>query len=461
MKRKSLSKSIIIISLVATLAIAIPFISGCLPGPAPTAPAAPVSPAQPEEPAAPAPEPAAPLEPIKVGVAALVTGALAEDGKDYVNMYKFVRDEINAAGGLLGRPVELVIVDVGNNTPPELIAARDELIAADVDVVMSAWWLNPAGVQYMLEVDVFMLNEGWVSADWRSWWEVRDRYPYYVTMNYGEASYGKPYFEALTNPEMVPYEFPNNKVAIMFSDWDYAIRQSGWFGEQAESQGWEIVMSEVHPINSVEFGPQMLKIREEEPAIIYLSSIFPAEIIAVFTDFLEAPTRSLFAITWGAEKPEFREAFGELADGVTGTLAALKFHTDQYRGDNPNYQAMDERGRYLEEELVRIYGTTTNIISPIAADQFYVWAEAVERAGDVRDFDAILEELLSGSYLGATGRYGFDRETQAGFYGIDNIPINYYQVQGGNLVTLALGAATDVELLNDFIVPQWIRAMDE
>jgi len=396
-------------------------------------------------------------EKIKVGVASTITGALADDGRHHVRALEMARDKINAAGGLLGKPVELVIADVGNCTPPELTAVRDTLKAADVDVVNHNWTVNPATTKYLIEIGVLVLHHGWVTVDWKAWYDVRDTFPYWMTLNRTEEGYGVPYFQALTNPEMVTWEFPNKKAAIMVTDLDYSVVQANWWKEEAERAGWEIVLHEIHPIANVEFGAQFTKIRKEKPAIVFMCSVISTEVIAAYTDFLENPTDSLFVITWVINKPEFKAAFGEKGNGVLGTVPGFLFVDSEYTGKNPKYITHYQKGKAIWDESVKRYKERPSFQAFCADDSFWVWVEAVKRVGNVRDFDGIIEAMFDHPYVGATGTFGFDRDTHAQDYGADKLPIGYYQMQGGKVISLAVGAGRDVEKVTDFQVPWWIK----
>src|SRR5215831_9006844 len=50
-------------------------------------------------------------DPIKVGFSMALTGSVAQNGKQLIMALELWRDDINASGGLLGRPVELVYYD--------------------------------------------------------------------------------------------------------------------------------------------------------------------------------------------------------------------------------------------------------------------------------------------------------------------------------------------------------------
>ena len=71
-------------------------------------------------------------EPLKIGMVAPVTGPRAETGRYEIQGAKLAVEEINKAGGLLGRPIELVIED-DQTTNPGVVLAFSKL-AGDKDI---------------------------------------------------------------------------------------------------------------------------------------------------------------------------------------------------------------------------------------------------------------------------------------------------------------------------------------
>src|SRR5262245_3043979 len=61
-------------------------------------------------------------EPIKIGVVNMLTGPLAEGGSFQVNGLQLALEEINKAGGILGRPVELRTEDNASTNPGTVLA---------------------------------------------------------------------------------------------------------------------------------------------------------------------------------------------------------------------------------------------------------------------------------------------------------------------------------------------------
>jgi branched-chain amino acid transport system substrate-binding protein len=71
-------------------------------------------------------------EPLKIGMIAPVTGPLAERGLEYIQGAKLASEEINKTGGVLGRPIELVIEDDQTTNPGSVLAFSK--LAGDKDI---------------------------------------------------------------------------------------------------------------------------------------------------------------------------------------------------------------------------------------------------------------------------------------------------------------------------------------
>jgi len=69
-------------------------------------------------------------EPFKVGILCPITGTQAVMSEDLMTGFKLAQEEINAAGGVLGRPIELIIEDTETRPAPGMDAAR-KLIEVD------------------------------------------------------------------------------------------------------------------------------------------------------------------------------------------------------------------------------------------------------------------------------------------------------------------------------------------
>src|SRR5271166_1424900 len=71
-------------------------------------------------------------EPLKIGMVAPATGTRAEPGRYQIQGAKLAVEEINKAGGVLGRPIELVIEDDQTTNPGSVLAFSK--LAGDKDI---------------------------------------------------------------------------------------------------------------------------------------------------------------------------------------------------------------------------------------------------------------------------------------------------------------------------------------
>src|SRR5277367_1542139 len=81
-------------------------------------------------------------EPIKIGFSMAMTGGLAANGKSALLAQKIWEDDVNAKGGLLGRPVKLIYYDDQSN-PATVPGIYTKLLDIDkVDLVVSGYATN-------------------------------------------------------------------------------------------------------------------------------------------------------------------------------------------------------------------------------------------------------------------------------------------------------------------------------
>ena len=71
-------------------------------------------------------------EPLKIGMVSTLTGASAESGRYETQGAKLAAEEVNKAGGVLGRPIELVIEDSQSTNPGAVLAFSK--LAGDKDI---------------------------------------------------------------------------------------------------------------------------------------------------------------------------------------------------------------------------------------------------------------------------------------------------------------------------------------
>jgi urea transport system substrate-binding protein len=79
--------------------------------------------------------------PVKVGVLQSLSGTMATSGTTVVDATLFAIDEVNQAGGVLGRPVEAVVVD-GRSDWSDFARAAERLISQEQVCTVSGCWTS-------------------------------------------------------------------------------------------------------------------------------------------------------------------------------------------------------------------------------------------------------------------------------------------------------------------------------
>src|SRR6266852_8187318 len=98
---------------------------------------------------------------IKIGVTQPLTGAFAASGNYVAQGARMAQDDVNKAGGVIGKKIELIVEDNKSN-PTEAVATAEKLIQKDkVPVMMGAWssTLTLAVMPKLMEYEVPMLVE--------------------------------------------------------------------------------------------------------------------------------------------------------------------------------------------------------------------------------------------------------------------------------------------------------------
>jgi branched-chain amino acid transport system substrate-binding protein len=214
--------------------------------------------------------PALATTPVKVGFGMSLTGGLAAGGKMCLLAIQIWKDEINAKGGLLGRPVELVYYDDQSN--PSLVPGiYSKLISVDrADLLISPFATNqiaPAMPIVMQRKMVYMALFGTGVNDEFKY----DRY-FQILPNGPESkrSLSIGYFETAMTMEPKP-----RTVAIVGADAEFS--QNVLEGARANiaQLGLKIVYDRSYPPSMADFTPIVRAIQSANPDIVFVASYPP------------------------------------------------------------------------------------------------------------------------------------------------------------------------------------------
>jgi branched-chain amino acid transport system substrate-binding protein len=209
-------------------------------------------------------------EPLKIGLSMSLTGGLAGGGKSSLLAMQIWRDDINAKGGLLGRPVELIYYDDQSNSA-NVPGIYSKLLEIDkVDLVISAYATNqiaPAMPIVMQRNMVFMALFGTGVNDKFNY----DKY-FQILPNGKETRFGPSLGFLETAMTMNPKP---QTIAIVGADAEYAQTVLAGAREKIKELGFKTVYDRTYPPNTVDFIPIVRSIQATNPDVVYVASYPP------------------------------------------------------------------------------------------------------------------------------------------------------------------------------------------
>ncbi len=251
-------------------------------------------------------------EPIKIGLSMSLTGGLAGGGKSALLGMQVWVEDINAKGGLLGRPVQLVYYDDqsnGANVP----GIYSKLIEIDkVDLVVSAYATNqivPAMPIVMQKNLVFMALFGTGVNDKFHY----DKY-FQILPNGKETRFGPSlgFLETAMTMEPKP-----TTIALAGADAEYAQTVLAGAREKVKELGLKVVYDRSYPPNTVDFGPVVRSIQAVNPDIVYIAS-YPPDSVGMVRAAHEAglKTRMFGGGMIGLAFAPVKQQLGTLLNGI-------------------------------------------------------------------------------------------------------------------------------------------------
>ncbi len=223
------------------------------------------------------------VEPITIGFGMALTGGIAANGRAALIAMKLWEEDINKAGGLLGRPVKLVYYD-DQSTPSNIPALYTKLLDVDkVDIVVSGYGTNmtvPAMPIVMGHNRMFMtLFALGVNSDFK--------YPrYFGMLPAGPAvgarrAFSKGFFDIAKGMNPKP-----KTVAIIGADAESSRNGIEGALENIKEAGFEVIYNRSYPPATSDFSSIVRALQATHADIVYVAS-YPADSVGLVNAFHE------------------------------------------------------------------------------------------------------------------------------------------------------------------------------
>src|ERR1700676_134810 len=324
-------------------------------------------------------------EPLKIGIVATLTGAAAEPGRDETQCAKLATEEVNKAGGVLGRPIELVIEDSQSTNPGGVLAfsklAGDKDIPGFVGPVFStqihaiAPDIQRLGKPVMIGgTDPQLTHMG---NPWLFRFRPNDFYSARAIADYGVKTLGKKKWAIVHSTDTFGTNGMKNLVAVL------------------NGMGVEPVLVQGYTNNLQDFTPIVLASKESGADVMGTYMTFETD-VGIFAKQL----RQLGVnIAWvGSPSTATSTALRLVGAALNSSYVVSDFSRD-------SSPAAKEFAFKYEEA----YKSAPDFRGAWTYDAVHVLALAIDNAKSL-DSEKIREEILSvKGYAGAEGIYNFDQ----------------------------------------------------
>jgi branched-chain amino acid transport system substrate-binding protein len=287
-----------------------------------------------------------------------LTGDVAMFGKPTLEGMRMAADEVNAAGGINGKKIEIVEADnrgdkqEGASVAQKLIS-RDNVVAILGDPTTG---ISKVVAPIAQKAGVVMISAGATGPG---------------LVEIGDFIFRNTLLDSVAIPASIDY-FANTmkykKVAVITSDNnDYSVGLSQTFRDAAKAKGIEVVSDEKVKDGDKDFSAQVTNIKAKKPDVIFFSGYYTEGALIM----KEARKQGLKANMFGGDglfSPEFIKLGGE---AVEGSMSALGFSPEQ---------ATEETAKFIEAFKKKFNGALPGLFDAQGYDGLMMLADAMKRA---------------------------------------------------------------------------------
>lgn len=327
-------------------------------------------------------------EPIRIGLSTPLTGSSAENGIGTQVAVEMAVEEINAAGGVNGRMIEVEVQDSKSDaTQAAMIAAmftEDETILAEIGDFASGACIAAAPIYE--EAGMVQLSPTASNPD------------YTLQGEYMFSIFGKTTDESKFIADYLLKKYMEAKdVAVVYVNSDWGVEAYELLSGYLSENGLNLVASETFFEGEKDFTAMLTKIRQTAPDTIMLLMGYDSGAVCI---------KQINQMDWDVKVAISGLAYSEQlitlgGEDVEGVLSEIGFVIDE-----TNPEMMDFATEFEERA-----GFAPNMMMTCAYDAMNLLAEAMKLCGDDLTRANIRDKLLEvENFVGLTGPKVFNED---------------------------------------------------
>ncbi len=329
-------------------------------------------------------------KPVTIGAVQPLTGWAALGGKNVVAGMKIALEKVNAAGGILGRPLDLIIED-GKADPVESVNAVEKLIRRDKVPAIIGCWASSATLAAMPIVERNKIPLLVETATAPMITDKKNRWVFRFTSN-----------NDIDGLLMEQYLVPNlgfKKAAYLAVNNDWGRSMVKAVSEIMKKTGGEVVMAEYCGGAEANFTPMLTRIKGAGADTMFITNTLNG-ITLILKQYHELGMKMNLFITSGMSVEELVHLAGK--EAVEGA-----YFFERFVASSPP-PGKEKESQEMIGAYKKMYpdGFAYADVA-MGYDSVQIMAQAVQRAGGP-DPIKIRDALEKTDYPGVSGRVKFD-----------------------------------------------------
>ena len=364
--------------------------------------------------------PAQAAEPIKIGLSQSLTGGLAVNGKAAQLAHQIWEADVNAKGGLLGRPVKIIDYDDQSN-PANVPGIYQKLISVDkVDLLVSGY----ATVEIAPAMPVVIQNNKTFISLFGLAVNSEFHYDRYFSMIPSgpdpKPSFTEGFFQAAMEQNPKP-----KTIAFASADMEFAHNCVDGARENAKKAGLKTVYDQSYPPATADFSPIIHAVQAANPDIFLICS-YVTDSVGMVQALNEVgfKPKMVGGGMVGLQSPAIKTKLGPMLNGIVNYdmwEPAPKLESPEINAFLKKYQAkagaagVDPLGYYLP---------------PYAYAQMQVLADAVEGTKSLDDAK-LADYLRTHTFKTVVGDVKFGKDGEWATSGM--LQVQFHGIKGNGL----------------------------
>jgi len=346
---------------------------------------------------------------IKIGaVLPLSKAAFAQAGEEQRRGLLMALEEINQAGGVLGKKVDLTLED-DTGEPSVGIAAAEKLLTRDKVVALIGGYsstITYAQLNAIQRLEPFVAWVGASSTKVEHEFGPKRWFFHYHPWDYHRQSTIRDFLLGLS---------PRPKaVAIAYEDGIYGTTSRDYAVQYLKEKGFEIVFDERFKSGSSDFTPMLTKIKKANPEIFYWVA-YAGDTTLLMKQAKEIDFNPKLFLSVAINFPQYKSSLGATGDYVAGVDVWI-----------PGMK-LPETVKWMEKFNKAYPGRTPEYWAPLAYSNLMTVVEAIKRAGST-DKEKLIAAMEKTDYNSPMGKMTFKKSEEGGLHqAIDEQIITQWQ----------------------------------